>query len=76
MRKLSDNALRLVMLINHVGGSWCPNDTSFEIPGVPEALDEIIRKKRAFIEETDGGPRYHLTQAGVNEAEGVDAQVN
>ncbi len=62
MRKLTpDEEHALEVLTKH--GSFCPGD----IIGAPpegytefiEAIKGLVKKKRAWVEATDGGPRYH-----------------
>lgn len=49
----------LEVLIEH--GSICPGDVSASKAGyiVKSVLDSLVKKKRAYTEETDDGPRYH-----------------
>lgn len=62
MRKLTpDEEHALAVLTKHVRGLVI--DESYletaEWRSTKAVLDELVRKKRAWVEPTDGGPRYH-----------------
>jgi hypothetical protein len=55
MRKLTpDEEHALAVLTKH--GSYCPPD---DFPKLTRLLDSLVKKKRATVEVTDGGNRYH-----------------
>ncbi len=58
MRKLDDRERRALDVLNR-HGSVCPaDDGTNRIPAVLQVLDALVKKKRARVEMTDGGPRY------------------
>lgn len=64
MRKLTEQERQLLELINSAGGSICPGtDTN-----IPKAGHKALRRMSSAglldVEETDDGPRFHLTSAG------------
>lgn len=68
MRKLSDQERELLQLISNAGGSICPG-SGISIPR--EGHKSLRRMERAGllrVEETDDGPRFHLTSLGMEEA--------
>lgn len=69
MRKLASSESQLLSLIDAAGGSVCPGtDTS-----IPRAAHKILRRLVArgdlTDEETDDGPRFHLTIQGQREVD-------
>ena len=55
MRKLTpDEQHALAVLTKH--GSYCP---PADFPKLSRLLDSLVKKKRATVEMTDDGPRYH-----------------
>lgn len=55
MRKLTpDEEHALAVLKKHE--SYCPPD---DFPKLARLLDSLVKKKRAWVEVTDAGPRYH-----------------
>ncbi|WP_108397594.1 hypothetical protein [Devosia submarina] len=69
MRKLTDQERQLLELINSAGGSVCPGtDTTIPKAG-HKALQRMARAGLLSIEETDDGPRFHLTSAGRGEVD-------
>lgn len=55
MRKLTpDEQHALAVLTKH--GSYCPPG---DFPKLSRLLDSLVKKKRATVEMTDDGPRYH-----------------
>lgn len=65
MRKLTDTEQNAINWLNRVG-SICFNAQSngFVEDEVRSVLDSLVKKKRAYVEPTDDGPRYHLTAQG------------
>lgn len=64
MRKLTDQERQLLQLISNAGGSVCPGaDTSIPREG-HRSLRRMERAGLLRVEETDDGPRFHLTGAG------------
>ncbi len=64
MRKLTDQERQLLQLISEAGGSICPG-VDVQIPR--EGHKSLRRMERAGllrVEETDDGPRFHLTVDG------------
>ena len=60
---------RLLALISESGGSVCPGtDTSIPKAG-HRALRRMERAGLLSVEETDDGPRFHLTALGQEEVE-------
>ena len=60
---------RLLALISESGGSVCPGtDTSIPKAG-HKALRRMERAGLLRVEETDDGPRFHLTALGRDEVE-------
>ena len=60
MRRLTpDEEHALAVLTKY--GSWCPGKGVSEgaAAAVVAALDSLVKKKRATVEMTDDGPRYH-----------------
>lgn len=53
-------------------GSVCPGEEPGSVPHqiIMSVLDSLVKKKRAKVEMTDDGPRYHLTALGREEANG------
>ena len=69
MRRLSPEELQLLTLINAAGGSVCPGiDTSIPKAG-HKALRRMERAGLLRVEETDDGPRFHLTALGQEEVD-------
>lgn len=64
MRKLASRETRLLALIAAAGGSICPGTDA----SIPRAAHRILRRLVArgdlMDEETDDGPRFHLTIQG------------
>lgn len=57
MRKLTvEEEHALAVLKGH--GSFCPPN-SYAFPKLTAVLDSLVKKKRATVEMTDDGPRYH-----------------
>lgn len=64
MRKLAHQERQLLELINSAGGSVCPGtDTTIPKAG-RKSLRRMANAGLLSIEETDDGPRFHLTTAG------------
>lgn len=68
-RRLTPEELQLLQLISRAGGSVCPgSDVS-----IPRAAHKALRRmERAGLltaEDTDDGPRFHLTAQGQAEAD-------
>ncbi len=62
MRKLTpDEEHALAVLTKH--GSYCPSVSEFNYGDMERrviaTMDSLVRKKRATVEMTDDGPRYH-----------------
>jgi predicted transcriptional regulator len=69
MRKLTDQECQLLQLISNAGGSICPGvDVSIPREG-HRSLRRMERAGLLRVEETDDGPRFHLTAIGRQEAE-------
>lgn len=69
MRRLTPEEHRLLALISDSGGSVCPGtDTSIPKAG-HKALRRMERAGLLRVEETDDGPRFHLTALGQEEVE-------
>ncbi|WP_152658721.1 hypothetical protein [Devosia chinhatensis] len=69
MRKLTGQERQLLQLISSAGGSVCPG-VDVQIPR--EGHRSLRRMERAGllrVEETDDGPRFHLSDLGNQEAE-------
>lgn len=68
-RRLSDQERQLLQLIFRAGGSVCPGTDTI----IPKAGHKTLRRmERAGllrVEETDDGPRFHLSDLGRQEAE-------
>lgn len=57
MRKLTpEEEYALFVLSTH--GSICPSNAD-AVPALVRLLDGLVKKKRATVEMTDAGPRYH-----------------
>lgn len=64
MRKLTDQERQLLQYIDAAGGSIClGTDTSIPKAG-HKSLQRTERAGLLRVEETDDGPRFHLTAAG------------
>ncbi len=59
MRKLTpDEEHALAVLTKH--GSWCPGERVWiNHSSAIAVLDSLVKKKRATVEMTQDGPRYH-----------------
>ncbi|GEM_PF-1900550 len=69
MRKLTNQERQLLQLISNAGGSICPGvDVSIPREG-HRSLRRMERAGLLRVEETDYGPRFHLTSLGRQEAE-------
>lgn len=69
MRKLTDQERQLLQFISGAGGSVCPG-TDTVIPKTGhKSLRRMERAGLLSVEETDDGPRFHLTPLGREEAE-------
>lgn len=68
MRRLTSDEQRLLHLIAMAGGSWCPTQEERENNVVWLSLRSLERKRRLWVEPTDDGPRYHLTEQGMADA--------
>jgi hypothetical protein len=66
MRKITLQQQVLLKLIDRTGGSYCPPDDI--APEGVRLLDDLVKAKRLAVEPTDGGPRYHLTAQGREDA--------
>jgi len=68
MRKLTDQERQLLSLISSAGGSVCPGTDA----SIPKAGHKSLRRMAGAglltVEETDDGPRFHLTELGRQEA--------
>jgi hypothetical protein len=64
MRKLTDQEHQLLQYIDAAGGSVCPGTDA----SIPKAGHKSLRRMATAgllrIEETDDGPRFHLTAEG------------
>ena len=62
MRRLTDIEERARAALANNGGSYCPGtDTGgLLMMSLKAALKGLVQKKRAYIENTDDGPRYIL----------------
>jgi hypothetical protein len=51
-------------------GPLCPGEEPGSVPHqiIKDVLDGLVKKKRATVEMTDDGPRYHLTAQGREDA--------
>ena len=69
MRKLAPDEIHLLGLIAAAGGSVCPGTDTF----IPKAAQKVLRRLVARgdlrDEETDDGPRFHLTAQGQREVD-------
>ena len=69
MRKLTDQEHHLLQYIDAAGGSVCPG-TDASIPKAGhKSLQRMERAGLLRVEETDDGPRFHLTAAGQSEVD-------
>lgn len=69
-RRLTDQERELLQLISNAGGSICPGiDVSIPREG-HKSLRRMERAGLLRVEETDDGPRFHLTSLGIEEANG------
>ena len=69
MRRLTPEEQQLLVVISAAGGSVCPGtDTSIAKAG-HKALRRMERAGLLRVEETDDGPRFHLTALGQEEVE-------
>lgn len=71
MRRLDKVDYNTLAFINRCGGSYCPNDDACAEPFIMDTLNALVKVKRLRIEETDAGPRFHLTELGKSDAAGV-----
>lgn len=71
MRKLTHNE-GSALLILAKRGSLVPGDSvpDWSAAGLMEALNGLVRKKRATVTATDDGPAFHITSFGRDDAEG------
>jgi len=60
MKKLTPDEEHALAVLRKYG-SWCPGRGMSEgaAAKVVAALDTLVKKKRATVEMTDDGPRYH-----------------
>jgi len=56
----------LWFIAEHHGGSYMPWDMD---PMLSKALHKLVQAGRLTVENTDAGPRYHLTVQGRADAE-------
>ena len=73
MKKLNPVEQNAIKFLNREG-SYCPGVIDPGSHGmvageIRRVLDGLVRKKRVWSEETDDGPRYHLTAQGRADAE-------
>jgi len=61
MRKLTQIEEGALAFLERRGGSYCPPYDRDTINGrmIIDALNALVKKKRATVEMTDDGPRYH-----------------
>lgn len=68
MRKLTNQERQLLEYIDAAGGSVCPGTDA----SIPKAGHKSLRRMAGAglltIEETDDGPRFHITELGRQEA--------
>jgi hypothetical protein len=57
MRKLTPDEEHALAMLNKHGG-FCPG-LDVRLPLLTYVLDSLVKKKRATVELTDDGPRYH-----------------
>ena len=72
MRKLSTQERQLLRDISDRGGSVCPGReivNQFSKQG-RKSLRQMAEMGYLAVEDTDDGPRYHLTNQGQEEANG------
>lgn len=69
MRKLADQERQLLQLISNAGGSVCPGTDTVIPKAGHKSLRRMERAGLLRVEETDDGPRFHLTALGRQEAE-------
>lgn len=62
MKKLTELQYNILRMIAAAGGSFFPDESTS--PEALRALDDLVKAKRLRTEETDAGPRYHLTAQG------------
>lgn len=69
MRKLTDQERQLLQLISNAGGSVCPGTDTVIPKAGHKSLRRMERAGLLSVEETQDGPRFHLTALGRQEAE-------
>lgn len=70
MRRLTDHEQHVLNVLVR-RGSVCLGDlatTSLLGADLHDTLKSLVRKKRAYAEDTDDGPAFYPTQAGRNDA--------
>lgn len=67
MRKLSEQERQLLHLINNAGGSICPGVETIIPRGGHKSLRRMEKAGLLRVEETDDGPRFHLTDSAMAE---------
>lgn len=68
MRKLSDDEVKVCRFIHVLGGFTPAVHGQHVVVETKDILDSLVRKKRAYVEDTDLGPKYHLTAQGMTDA--------
>lgn len=68
-RRLSDQERQLLQLISNAGGSVCPGTDTVIPKAGHKSLRRMERAGMLRVEETDDGPRFHLSDLGRQEAE-------
>ncbi len=69
MRKLAPDQIHLLGLIADAGGSVCPGTDTFIPKAAQKVLRRLVIRGDLMNEETDDGPRFHLTAQGQREVD-------